>query len=147
MCRHFAAGRRFHLRHRLLFAKFKIDTQPPLTDMIRWTAGILSIISIGIMLLFMAGEGFSKKFIKPVEWILFLFFPFGISVGMILSWWKEGIGGSIAVGSLLMFYAVHFIIEGKFPSGWAWLVFTIPGFLFLLFWYRTRKSRNAAAKI
>jgi len=112
-----------------------IKSQHRLTHAILWTARILSFVSIGVVLLFMVGEGFDYIRLKLTEWILFLFFPFGISLGMFLSWWREGIGGSITVGSLVMFYVIHFATTGKFPNGWAWLVLTIPGFLFLLFWY------------
>jgi hypothetical protein len=122
-----------------------IKSQPRLTHIIRWTARILSVVSIGLVLLFIVGEGFNPTLIKPAEWIGLLFFPVGISIGMILAWWQEGIGGSITVGSLAMFYIIHFATAGKFPNGWAWLVFTIPGFLFLLCWYRTRKVHNVAA--
>jgi hypothetical protein len=102
-------------------------------------------VSIGLVILFIVGEGFNPTLIKPAEWIGLLFFPVGISIGMILAWWQEGIGGSITVGSLVMFYIIHFATVGKFPNGWAWLVFTIPGFLFLLCWYRTRKVHNVVA--
>ncbi len=122
-----------------------VKSKPELTSMIRWTARILSMVTIGVVLLFMVGEGFDYTRIKPDEWALFLFFPIGISVGMILAWWQEGIGGIISVGSLVMFYGVHFANAGKFPSGWAWLIFTIPGFLFLLCWYLGRKTHKVTA--
>ena len=122
-----------------------LKSQQKITSIIRWTARILSVVSIGLVLLFMVGEGFDYTRIKPNEWVLFIFFPFGISIGMLLSWWQEGIGGIITAGCLLMFYVVHFVIAGKIPHGLAFLVFTIPGFLFLLCWYRTRKVGKVAA--
>ncbi len=73
---------------------------------VRWTARLWSIASVGLILFFIVGEG--VKIARPSEWLLFLFFPIGISAGMILAWWKEEIGGSIAVGSLLLFYMIHF---------------------------------------
>jgi hypothetical protein len=120
-------------------------SQQKINSIIRWTARILSVVSICVVLLFMVGEGFDYTRVKPNEWVLFVFFPFGISIGMLLSWWREGIGGMITVGSFLMFYVAHFVTAGMFPHGWAFLVFTIPGFLFLLSWYRTRKSGKDAA--
>jgi hypothetical protein len=117
----------------------RIERQRVLTLVIHWAARIWSIASIGFVLLFFAGEGFNPAQIKPAEWLGLLFFPVGISVGMILAWWKEGFGGSITAGSLLIFYIIHFATSGRFPGGWAWLVFTAPGFLFLLSWYRTRR--------
>ena len=99
---------------------------------VHWTARLWSIASLGIILLFIFGEGMHR--VRPSEWLLFLFFPAGICVGMILSWWKEGLGGAVTVGSLIAFYAIHFAIAHTFPHGWAFLVFSLPGFLFLSQW-------------
>jgi hypothetical protein len=118
----------------------RIERERELTLVIHWAARIWSIASIGFVLLFFVGEGFNPAQIKPSEWLGLLFFPVGISVGMILAWWKEGFGACITAGSLLIFYIIHFATSGRFPGGWAWLAFAAPGFLFLLSWYRTRRS-------
>ena len=81
----------------------------------------------------------------PIERLGVLFFPVGISVGMILAWWREGLGGSITVGSLLAFYVVHLTTAGTFPKGWAWLAFAAPGFLFLLSSHLRRRPRIGVA--
>lgn len=107
---------------------------------LRWTARVWSVASVALVLAFIVGEGFHPKW--PDEWLGVLFFPIGISVGMILAWWKEGLGGSVTVGSLLALYVVHLATAGKFPKGWAWLVFAAPGFLFLL---ASRWSRKPTA--
>jgi hypothetical protein len=103
--------------------------------LVRWAARVLSVFSVGIILLFIIGEGFSPLKIKPTEWLGFIFFPLGISLGMIVAWWKEGLGGSITVGSLCIFYLMNFILSGSLPKGWAFLVFAFPGLLFLIYWY------------
>ncbi len=108
---------------------------------VRWAARIWSIGSIGLILLFIIGEGINPT--APREWLGLLFFPFGISLGMILAWRKEGLGGIITAGSLLIFYGIHYATAGRFPKGWAWLVFAAPGFLFLLCWYLSRKTSIA----
>jgi len=64
---------------------------------------------------------------------------------MILAWWKEGVGGSVTVGSLLVFYAIHLATARTLPKGWAWLVLAAPGFLFLLCWYRSREASTEVA--
>jgi len=43
----------------------------------------------------------------PGQYVGFLFFPVGICVGLIVAWWREGLGGAITVSSLLIFYAIH----------------------------------------
>lgn len=121
----------------------RTEKQQISTEVIRWVARLWTIGSIGLILLFLVGEGSYPRI--PAEWLGFVFFPFGISVGMILAWWREGIGAGIAVGSLLVFYVIHLATAGTFPRGWAWLALAAPGFLFLLCWYRSRRPRAAAA--
>ncbi len=112
---------------------------------LRWTARVWSAASVALVLAFIVGEGFNPTKLNTWFGILFLLFPVGISVGMILAWWKEGLGGSITVGSLLAFYVVHHVNVGAFPKGWAYLVFAAPGFLFLLSSYWSRRPRVGAA--
>jgi glucose-6-phosphate-specific signal transduction histidine kinase len=95
-----------------------------------------------MVLAFIVGEWSLPS--NPEEWLGFLFFPFGVCLGMILAWRKEGLGGSITVGSLLVFYVVHLTTARTFPQGWAWLAFAAPGFLFLLSAYLSLRSRTAA---
>jgi len=110
---------------------------------LRWTARVWSVASVALVLGFIVGEGFNPSGLN--EWLGVLLFPVGISIGMILAWWKEGLGGSITVGSLLAFYVVHLSTAGTFPKGWAWLAFAAPGFLFLLSSHLSRRPRIEAA--
>ena len=107
-----------------------------------WIARIGSIVSIGLILMFFIGEGFDPANLKLQEWIGFFFFPVGIVVGMIVAWWQEGMGGTITVGSLLAFYIVHFLFNRALPQGWAWIVFTSPGILFLASWALSRNGMH-----
>ena len=118
------------------------DRQRPLNRIVRWIARVWSIASITLVLLFIVGEGDNPT--TSTEWLGFLFFPAGICVGMIIAWWREGLGGVITIGSLVMFYAIHLATAGAFPRGWAWLAFAAPGFLFLASWYWSRKMANGA---
>ena len=108
---------------------------------VEWTARFWSLVSIGLVLAFIFGEGVHPA--TPGEWLGFLFFPLGIAVGMAIGWWREGLGGAVTVGCLVAFYLVHLTTSGRFPSGWAWLVFAAPGFLFLLGWAGERRHARA----
>ena len=121
----------------------RIDKHQRWITALRWTARVWSVASIALVLGFFVGEGLNPSGLN--EWIGVLLFPVGISVGMILAWWKEGLGGSITLGCLLAFYVVHLATAGKFPKGWAWLVFAAPGFLFLLSSYLSCRPRIGAA--
>ncbi|HVN49074.1 MAG TPA: hypothetical protein VMU30_09690 [Bacteroidota bacterium] len=101
------------------------------TLILRWFARICSVASIGLLLLFAVGEKIHPARLTTKEWTEFIFFPIGISFGMILSWWKEKIGGYVTMASLVLFYLVHYLITGRFPHGWAFLIFALPGLLFL----------------
>jgi hypothetical protein len=106
------------------------------TTLIRWTARILSVISIAILALFLFGEsGFTQSITeKPLEWIGLFFFPFGVAAGMILSWFKDSLGAAVTAASLLIFYFINYFGWGSFPSGPWFLLFSSPGFLFGLSW-------------
>ncbi len=121
--------------------KGKSDRQRLLTQTIRWTARAWAVASIGLILAFLVGEGLDLSQMKASEWFGFLFFPVGICAGMILAWWREVLGGIVTVGSLLIFYMIHFMTAGTLPRGWAWLVFAAPGFLFLFCWQRSRSAQ------
>ncbi len=103
----------------------------PLTAL-RWSARMLSIFSVGVVLLFVFGEGFNLAHFTVRELILSLFFPLGVCLGMILAWRWEGWGGGITVASLAAFYLAHRLMSPGFPRGLALVVLAAPGFLFLL---------------
>ena len=106
------------------------DRHHTLGRVLRWTARVWSVVSIGLLLGFLVGEGLNPSGMH--EWIGLLFFPLGISLGMLLAWRNERLGGTITVVSLFVFYVVHLTTAGTFPAGFAWLAFAAPGFLFLL---------------
>jgi len=109
---------------------------------LRWTARIWSVATLLLVLGFIVGEGINPA---PNEVLGLVFFPFGICAGMLVAWWREGLGGTITVGSLVLFYVIHLATVGTLPEGWGWVVFAAPGFLFLLSWFLSREASIAAA--
>lgn len=100
---------------------------------LRMTARISSVLSIAVLLMFLFGEEFNPAKIKFNQWIGFLFFPVGIVLGFIIGWKYELTGGLISVISLLCFYFIYGLaLTGKLPQTFAFLIFTIPGFLFVI---------------
>lgn len=99
---------------------------------LRWTARVLGGLSIAVLMLFLLGDKGSLTSISPREILGVLFFPFGLILGLVLGWWKELLGGVIAVGSVAGFYLIYeFLINGSWPRGPWFFVFTAPGLLFL----------------
>ena len=105
----------------------------PLT-VIGLLARVGSIASISLLVLLFMGEAFHPSEISPNEWAGLLFFPIGVTIGMIVAWWKEGLGSAVTLLSLLAFYLVYGYLLRNHVGGWAFIAFASPGFLFLLHW-------------
>jgi hypothetical protein len=99
-----------------------------LVKRLRLTAKIWSILSIGFVLLFVIGEGLSGEGPMPTasEWVGLAFFPIGVVVGLALAWWREGIGGALAVLSLIAFYVWDLVRSGDLPGGPFFLLVVAP---------------------
>ena len=108
------------------------------TRVVRWIARSWAVAGIALVLVSMVLERTHPG--TPTEWLGFVFFPIGVSAGVILAWWREGLGGSVAVASLFVFYVVHLVTVGAFPAGLGWLAFAAPGFLFLVCWHGSREQ-------
>jgi len=107
---------------------------------LRWVARVLSILVVGVILLFAVGEGLHLSRFTARELVLFLFFPFGVCLGMALAWRWEGLGGAITVASIAAFYLADRLMSARFPGGYAFVAMAAPGFLFLLCWLWTRST-------
>ena len=97
-----------------------------------------SIASIVLLLMLFVGEGMNPSKITRNEWAGLLFFPIGVMIGMVVAWWKEGVGAAITLGSLVAFYLVWGYLLRNHIGGWAFITFASPGFLFMLHWLLLR---------
>ena len=111
----------------------RIDLGLPLA-VIELLARIGSIASITLLILLFWGEAHHPSEISSNEWAGLLFFPLGVTIGMIVAWWKEGLGSAVTLMSLLAFYLVYGYLLRNHIGGWAFIAFASPGFLFLLHW-------------
>ena len=111
----------------------RIDLGLPLA-VIELLARVGSIASITLLVLLFMGEAFHPSEISSDEWAGLLFFPIGVTIGMIVAWWKEGLGSAVTLLSLLAFYLVYGFVLRNHIGGWAFIAFASPGFLFLLHW-------------
>jgi hypothetical protein len=103
-----------------------------LKTILLWIARAASLTSAAIILLFFVG--FQPGRVALREWIGLAFFPIGVVVGFVIAWWKEGLGGGVTLVSLLAFYGIYGFLMGSHIGGWAFIVFSSPGFLFLAYW-------------
>jgi hypothetical protein len=70
---------------------------------VRWLPRVTSLVSVGILLLFIIGEGSGPNPITAREWVGLFFFPFGVVVGMLVAWRREVLGSLVSIGSLACF--------------------------------------------
>jgi len=101
-------------------------------DVFRWIARIGSLAGLGMLLFFLSGEEFHPAQLTAPEWVSLMFLPTGVTFGLVVAWRWEIVGGAISVASLAGFYATEGILGHVMPLGWAFVVLTVPGFLFLL---------------
>ena len=109
-----------------------------LITILRWIARIWSIVSIAFVSFFViahiiGSEGFGTLN-SLSEVVQFLCFPSGISIGMILAWKWEGLGGFITTGSIIAFHVIR--PDLIFDAGIDGLA--APGILFLVCWLLSR---------
>ena len=123
-------------------------SSPRLALALRWLARVTSLLSIGVLLLFLVGDdgligGGNGAKVRPGEWGALLFFPFGVLLGLVLAWWREALGASVAASSLAAFYLYIGVLAGRLPGGPWFLIFTAPALLFFASWFAHRRRRNA----
>jgi len=112
-------------------------TTNPLLTTVRWTARISSIMVIGVFLLMFFGEGFDPARVKPNEWLMLIFGPFGFMFGMILGWWKEGLGGAITIVS---FFGAMLVGDYSGSGATNMAICAAPGFLFAFAWFLSKSA-------
>ena len=104
---------------------------------IRWIARIWSIPSIVALLIPYFMEGlYWLQAASPREVVGHVCF-FAILVGLILAWFREGLGGALTAAGFTVFY-VTWWATGDLPHGPFLALIAAPGFLFLAYWLLTR---------
>ena len=74
------------------------------------------------------------------EMIALSFFPLGVIIGLITAWKWDGLGGMIAVGSIIGFHLTMFMLHEKPSFDLLIDALASPGLLFLLSWFLSSRS-------
>lgn len=121
----------------------RVDLGFPMA-LVEFLARAGSLISIILLLLLFEAEVRHPSEIAPREWFGLVFFPIGVVVGLLIAWWKEGLGVSITLGSLLAFYLVYGYLLQYHIGGYAFVIFASPAFLFFFHWVLRQASHKHA---
>jgi hypothetical protein len=102
-----------------------MDKNITVVEALKTIARFWSILSISLILLFIFGEGLDPSKLTAIEWLGFFFFPFGLTIGLIIAWSKELIGGIVVIISIIASAAL---------MNFTWYVVALgfPGILFIL---------------
>ncbi len=109
---------------------------------IRWTARILGLILAGFVLLIFVGEALTDGLagiasLTSREGLMMVAF-FVMVAGLLLGWRWPLVGGALTLGGLAAFYLLDFAFSGTFPRGATFLLFVLPGVLYLIDGSRSR---------
>ncbi|RLC58210.1 MAG: hypothetical protein DRH89_01630 [Candidatus Cloacimonadota bacterium] len=111
---------------------------------LRWTARIWSYIVVAFILLFVGAQivesGIDADSFSLMEGIAFAFFPIGLTLGLIIAWWKEGLGGIIATISIIAFHLIMLFAHGNPDFVILIELLAVPGPLFIIYWLLSRKK-------
>ena len=115
-----------------------------ITTIIRWIARILGSLLVVIGLIFFGSELVQDLTGEPVfsndstiSIVALLILHGAYIIGYSIAWKWEGLGGAIAIGGVI---CSQLISPSPLSMFSAQLLFTIPGILFLIYWYLSRRS-------
>ena len=99
----------------------------------RWIARVWSILSILTVLFFAVNELLPSVGPAPTlqDWLGLALFPIGVGVGLVMAWYREELGGILALGCLVAFYVWNLFHSGHLPRGPFFFLIAAPGLFFL----------------
>ena len=111
---------------------------------LRWSGRVFGLTVLFLLALFYLTGGVGATEITIRQYIGLLFFPVGLAIGFVVGWRNELAGGMISVLSVAAFYLVYgLLLSGSIRQGSAFLIFAVPGVLFLSYgiliriWFHT----------
>jgi hypothetical protein len=110
---------------------------------IRWFARILG----ALLVLFFVGSVIKGLVDPPVhgsgkmttQEIVLMAGMFAMVLGIIIAWFREGLGGLLVVGGFIYFVAVELIQRKQFDA-WFLLAFLAVGVLHLICWRQSKQA-------
>ncbi len=99
---------------------------------LRWSARITGLSLVGLVMLFVMGEGGLPNMLHQPPCVQIEFLAVGLMLaGFLVGWRWEGVGGILSVLGFALFFVTEISANGRPPGGLLPL-FAVPGILFLL---------------
>jgi hypothetical protein len=111
-------------------SSFGSTTQQVAAITLRWIARTCGLVSLALLAAFASSGGGMPT---ASEIVALGFFPIGVAIGLVVAWWREGLGGIITMASLALFYVWMWTI-GRLPHGPYFFLFASPGLMFIASW-------------
>lgn len=99
---------------------------------IKLLAKYSSLAAFLIILMISFSKGYIPQSPSMDDLGLFLCFPVGVSVGLLVAMKYEGIGGLVTVTSIVIFYAFNSYLWGSYPKENYYLFLSSPAVLSLI---------------
>ena len=105
-----------------------------------WCARLLGTLLVILIAVFLVGEGLPPVGRIPVS-VGLMFLAQVISLGGFVALWRWKLpGGLVSLAGIMAFYAVNYAASGRFPGGWVFPLFFLPGLLAIVSWVVERVS-------
>jgi hypothetical protein len=95
----------------------------------RWGARIVGALLVGLILLFLVGEGVPRLSSLSLNLVLMFLAELLCLTGFVVLWRWELPGGVLALLGITAFYGLNYAASGRFPGGWVFPLFFVPGIL------------------
>jgi hypothetical protein len=116
--------------------KMKLNWKPVLAKFCRWSARFTAPIAILLIFVYLfLGTGYTLQMQEPKAILVHALPLLAVTVGLLLSYWKELTGALLAFGGFLAIYAAtgYFVsLEEMLKGIPAWLFLLVPIVLFFL---------------
>jgi len=125
---------------------------------LRWIARITGTLMVIFLLIMFIGEALegSKKhegspFASVSPLILIIFVVWGVALaGLVVAWWKEGIGGMISLISYMLVYILN-LFNKEAAMRWnaitLFLFLSLPAILYLIYWKLDKDEQKKVSAV
>lgn len=113
--------------------------------LLRWVARLAGLASCIAIAALAYNQRMNPAQMGADDLLLFVFFPTAVALGLVLGWWRDLVGGAVAVGGWAAFQLAHSFVVGSVCKDWEVNGLSAAGLLFLLSGILRARARTGAA--